>query len=129
MTANDYAVLLMVSVPLCGKVCVDLAALLAARKHNALANIFAMAGRQAATVARALSNLPPGADIDIKAMERVLINNASAAIGSEMSASLAVVKANDAQVASIVQGELDKLVVAPIPIVPQPAPVAPQPSR
>jgi hypothetical protein len=116
MTAADYIALLGIALPLAAKVAVDVAAYLAARKHTALAAIVGMAGRQAASAARTLSNLPTGTDA--KGVETALIANASAAIASEMAGSIAVTKASDAQVTTIVQGELDKLVVAPIAVLP-----------
>jgi hypothetical protein len=99
--------------PLQGKLT---AAYLAARKHTALANIVGMAGRQAASAARTLSNPPTGTDA--KGVETALIANARTAIVSEMAGSIAVSKASEAQVTTIVQGELDKLVVAPIAVLP-----------
>ncbi len=116
MTTTDYIMLAALALSLISKTGVELTAYLTERKHTALAKIAGMATRQAATVARALSTLPPGADL--KAAESVLLANARAAIMAEMADSVAVVKAGDAQVAKIVQGELDKLVVAPIAVVP-----------
>jgi hypothetical protein len=125
MTAADYIALLGIALPLAAKVAVDLAAFLEARKHTALARIVGMAGRQAATAARTLSNLPPG--IDSKGVESALVANARAAILSEMDSSVGIAKASDAQVTKIVQGELDKLVVAPIAVLPSVTPTAATP--
>lgn len=110
-TPADWIAILGLSLTIAAKVSVDVAAYLAARKHTALANIVGMAGRQAASAARTLANLPPGTDA--KGAEQALIADARAAIVSEMSSSMAVVRGNNEQVATIVQGELDKLVVAP----------------
>jgi hypothetical protein len=132
MTEADWIALLGVALPLAAKVAVDLAAYFAARKDTALANIVGMAGRQAASAARTLASLPAGTDA--KGAEQAMVASARAAIVSEMADSMAVVKGSDAQVTTIVQGELDKLVVAPIavlPVAPQPLPgslIQPSPS-
>ena len=116
MTATDYILLAALGLSLISKTGVELSAYLSERKHTALAKIVGMATRQAASVARALSTLPPGADL--KAAESVLLANARASIMAEMADSVAVVKAGDVQVTKLVQGELDKLVVAPVAVLP-----------
>jgi hypothetical protein len=116
MSPADWIFLLIVTLPLAGRFFVELAEFFAARKHRALAKIFNMAGRQAASAARALATLPPGSDI--KAAESALIANAREAIVAEMDRSMPIAKVNATQVATIVQGELDKLVVAPVAVLP-----------
>jgi hypothetical protein len=116
MSPADWIFLLIVTLPLAGRFFVELAEFFAARKHRALAKIFNMAGRQAASAARALANLPPGSDI--KAAESALIANAREAIVAEMDRAMPIAKVNATQVATIVQGELDKLVVAPVAVLP-----------
>jgi hypothetical protein len=116
MTPADWIAITVIGLPLVGKFFIDLAAYCAARKHTALAKVFDMAGRQAASAARALATLPPGSDI--KAAESALIANAREAIVAEMDRSMPIAKVNATQVATIVQGELDKLVVAPVAVLP-----------
>lgn len=118
MTPADTIALLGIALPLIAKVSVDFAAYLATRKHAALANIIGMAGRQAASAARTLANLPAGTDV--RETEQALIANARATIIAEMSGNVKITKGNEEQVATIVQGELDKLVVAPVAVLPAP---------
>jgi hypothetical protein len=127
MTPADYIALLGIALPLAAKVAVDIAAYLTANKHAALANIVGMAGRQAASAARVLAALPPGSDP--ATVERSLIANATDSVLAEMKDSVAKVAgaspgSAQAKIAGIVQGELDKLVVAPVAVLPL-APSAP----
>lgn len=127
MTPADWIALIGIALPLVAKVSVDVAAYLTARKHTALANIVGMAGRQAASAARTLSSLPAGTDT--KGVERALIASARDAIVAEMgNKSMPRAKVNDTQVANVVQGELDKIIVGPapvaVPVVVQPAAIA-----
>jgi translation initiation factor RLI1 len=116
MTTADYILLIALGLSLISKTGVELKSYLEERKHTALAKIVGMATRQAATVARALSTLPPTANA--KETEAVLLANARAAIMAEMADSVAVVNAGEKQVTKLVQGELDKLVVAPVAVLP-----------
>jgi len=116
MSTSDYIVLLTIALPLVGKLAIDVAAYFAERKRTALANIFGMVGRQAASAARALSTLPPGANF--KEAESIVLANARAAVVAEMDRAMPIASVTPNQVAKLVQGELDKLVVAPIAIVP-----------
>jgi hypothetical protein len=127
MTAADYIALLGIALPLFIKVAVDFQAYLVASKHTALANIVGMAERQAASAARVLAALPPGSDA--QTVERSLIANATDSVLAEMKDSVATVAgaspgSAQAKIAGIVQGELDKLVVAPVAVLPL-APSAP----
>jgi hypothetical protein len=116
MSPADWIFLLIVTLPLAGRFFVELAAFLTARKHTALAKICDMAGRQAASIARALASLPPGSDF--KAAEAALLANAKAVIVAEMDRSMPIAKVTHTKVEEIVQGELDKLVVAPVAVLP-----------
>jgi len=108
MTFADWIALFGIALPLAAKVAVDVAAYLNARKHNALANIVGMAGRQAATIARTLAALPP--NVEPRAAEQALLTTSAASIMTEMGASTTTVGADSAKVATLLQGELDKFI-------------------
>lgn len=116
MTTGDWFAAAGIVLPLVSKVALDFAAYLESRKRFALAAIVGMSARQAATTARALSNIPPGADA--ASYERALITSATDTIMTEMDKKAARISADAPQVQTIVQGELDKLIVAPVAIVP-----------
>jgi hypothetical protein len=113
MTPADYIALLGIALPLAAKVAVDIAAYLTSNKHAALANIVGMAGREAATIARTLASNPTEAAGGY--LERKLITDSVSAILTRMGDSAT---ADSDKVAGIVQGELDKLVVAPVAVLP-----------
>jgi hypothetical protein len=130
MTAADWVALLGIALPLCIKAFAEFQSWLVLRKHTALANIVGMAGRQAASAARVLAALPAG--VDAQTVERSLVRNATDTVLTEMKDSVAKVACQSpgsaqAKVQTIVQGELDKLVVAPIAVLPAPTPVIQRP--
>jgi hypothetical protein len=119
MSPADWIAIMLLALSIFAKISVDLAAYLTARKHTALANIVGMAGRQAASAARTLASLPAG--VDAKGVEQALVANARDAVVAEMGdLSMPRAKVNVAQVTNLVQGELDKLVVAPVAVLPVP---------
>jgi hypothetical protein len=89
-----------------------------------LDRIVGMAGRQAATIARTLSQLPPTANA--RTTEVSLVRTAASAILSEMGSSSSTVGADADKPAAIVQGELDKVSKPPV-VVAVAAPVSPVP--
>jgi hypothetical protein len=121
MTWDQWLAIAPFALGLLIKVGVDVQAYLIASKHTALANIVGMAERQAASAARVLAALPPNSDA--QTVERGLIANATDSVLTEMKDSVAKVAgaspgSAQAKVAGIVQGELDKLIVTPVAIVP-----------
>ncbi len=71
-----------------------------------------MAGRQAATAARTLANLPPGTNA--KDAETAVIASAKAAIVAEMGdKTMPRANVDATQVGNVVKGELDKIIAAP----------------
>jgi hypothetical protein len=124
MTWDQWLAIAPFALGLLIKVGVDVQAYLIASKHTALANIVGMAERQAASAARVLAALPPNSDA--QTVERSLIANATDSVLTEMKDSVAKVAgaspgSAQAKVAGIVQGELDKLIVAPAPVAIVPA--------
>lgn len=122
VTATDWIALLGIALPLCAKVAVDVAVYLAANRHAALANIVGMAGREAATIGRTLASLP--ANSTAKDTERALIAASTEAVMTRMGDSASTVGADSLKVSGIIQGELDKLLTAPIAVVGVSAPGA-----
>jgi hypothetical protein len=116
MTAADYIAIATIALPLCAKAFSDWQANAVANHNAFLARITGMASREAATIARTLTEATPGEDP--KKLERDLIAGSAANILTEMGTAGAQVNANADKVAGIVQGELDKL-VAPAVIVAQ----------
>jgi hypothetical protein len=114
MTLADWIALATVALPLIAKAISDWNANAVANHNALLARVTAMAGREAATIARTLAEAP--ANVSPKALESSLVANSAQAILTEMASSAAKIGAYTPQVSNIVQGELNKLVV--------PAPVA-----
>lgn len=116
MTAGDWVAALGLALPLIANAAFNGANYLESKKHYALAALIGMGGRQAASAARALKDIPPGAD-PVR-YEKALISSAASTIMNEMDKKAALVSADTPQVQTIVQGEMDKLIVAPVAIVP-----------
>lgn len=114
LTETDWLAVLTIAAPLFAKAVSDWQANAIANHNCGLARMIGMAGREAATIARALAALPAGANA--KTVEATLINESSAAILREMGASSLTVGADAAKLATIVQGELDKLVAPKLPV-------------
>lgn len=112
MSTTDWIALLGIALPLVGNLFVHTAAMLDARKHAGLARIVGMAGREAATAARVLANFGPTGDP--KKMERELIESATTKVMGRFGPEVALTDGDAAKVAGIVQGELDKWMVAPV---------------
>jgi Kef-type K+ transport system membrane component KefB len=116
MTFDMWIAVASVALPLIAKAASDWSANTTAGHNAALARIVGMAGRQAASAARVLATTKPGEDSG--KLERALIQTAAETVVAEMGGSMATVGATPGLVARIVQGELDKLVVAPIAVLP-----------
>jgi Kef-type K+ transport system membrane component KefB len=116
MTWDMWLAVASVALPLIAKAASDWSANTTAGHNAALARIVGMAGRQAASAARVLATTKPGTDA--KALERALIQTAAETVVSEMGGSMATLGATPGQVQRIVVGELDKLVVAPVAVLP-----------
>jgi hypothetical protein len=102
MSPADWIAIMLLALSIFAKISVDL-----------------MAERQAASAARTLASLPAG--VDTKGVEQALVANARDAVVAEMGdLSMPRAKVNVAQVTNLVQGELDKLVVAPVAVLPVP---------
>lgn len=113
MTLADWIGLATIALPLIAKAFSDWNAN-AVAKHNALlARITAMAGREAATIARTLAEAP--ANVSAKGLESSLVANSAQAILTEMGTSAAKIGAFTPQITNIVQGELNKRVTAMVP--------------
>lgn len=112
MTVGDYLAIATIAAPLCVKAFSDWQVNAAAKHNMALSRIAGMAARAASTIARTLATVPPGADP--RAIEAALVRSAAAGILTEMGASSATVGADGAKIATIVQGELDKVVAPPV---------------
>jgi hypothetical protein len=111
LSLADWIAIATVALPLIAKAFSDWSAN-ATLKHNAaLANITSMASRKAASIARELLSLPAGANPAAK--EQILITDASRAILTELASSSAITGADPNKLAAVVQGELDKVLVAP----------------
>ena len=121
LTFADWLAIATVAVPLIAKALSDWSTNAQVKHNAALSRITGMAARQAATIARSLASLPPGTDP--AGAERVLIADAASALVGEMGQSGAMIDADQTKLAGIVQGELNKLIVAPVPI--PAAPLAP----
>lgn len=121
LSPADWIAVASIALPLIAKTMTDVAAYLETRRHNALARIVGMAGREAAEIARTLATLPPnkpGAQI-----ESALITDAAGRVLNEMARSAQLTDATTTKVASIIQQEVSRLVVvSPDPALP-PAPV------
>jgi len=111
LTITDWLAVAAIALPLIAKAFSDWQANAVANHNAALARIVGMAGREAATIARSLATLPPGADA--KAVENRLISASATSILTEMGSSSATVGADAGKLAAIVQGELDRVVAAP----------------
>lgn len=109
MDIGDYIAIATIALPLIAKACSDWQANAVANHNAQLARIVGMAGRQAATVARTLTELRPG--VDAKAVEKTLVANSVRLIMTEMESSVAKVGGTPDVVTGIVQSELDKVVV------------------
>jgi hypothetical protein len=116
LTLADWLAVASIALPLIAKAFTDWQANAVANHNASLARIVGMAGRQAATIARELAALPPGADA--RTVESTLIRGASESILTEMGSSSKTVGADAAKVAGIVQGELNKVVTAPVVLPP-----------
>lgn len=114
MTVADYIAIATIAAPLVVKVLNDWSANAAAKHNMALSRIVGMAGREAATIARTLAQMPAGADP--KALEAALLQNSATAILTEMGASSATAGADAGRLINILQGELNK-VIAPAAVV------------
>lgn len=122
MTFPDWIAVATIALPLMAKAFSDWNANAAANHNLALARITGMAGRQAATIARALASMPP--NVDPKAAEEVLLTSAVQSIMTEMGSSSATVGADSAKLATLLQGEINKL-LAPAMIVAAPVKTIP----
>jgi hypothetical protein len=117
LTWDEWLAVATVATPLCVKAFADVQVWLVARKHSALAAIVGMAGRRAASMAWALSQMPAGST-DRAAMEKALVKSATDAILAEMDVKAAVLKTGAPQVQEIVQGELHKVLVSLVAVPP-----------
>lgn len=130
MSLQEWLAVLVVALPLFGKVLADISVNASTKHNDALARITGMASRSAAEIALALAALPPGTNP--AAEKTALIANARNRIMSEMQDSLKVTGAGDAQVTTILTGEVAKVLApAVMPILtidripPSPLPVGP----
>lgn len=119
LTITDWLAVASVAAPLCVKALSDWHANLSTRHNEALARIVGMASRQAATIGRTLASMPPGASA--ADVERTLVANAVVALNTEMAGSTTLVGAGQTALTGIIQGELDKLTVPAVAMVPMPA--------
>lgn len=112
MTLEQWIAVATIALPLVAKAASDYVANTHANHNAALVRVVGMAGRQAATMARTLADLPSGTSrVDV---ERALVKNGTDAILAEMAGSIATMKADPARVTAIQKAELDKWMVAPV---------------
>lgn len=126
LTLADWLAVAGVALPIAAKCLTGIAADLSARHNDALARITGMAGRQAAVIGRTIQELPPGTDA--ATVERDAIKASAQDILQEMGQSAQATGATADKIATIVQGELAKLVVhkpTPAPVAPAAAPASP----
>lgn len=108
MTFGDWLALAAIAAPLICKAMSDWNANAVANHNLRLARITGMAGREAATIARALAGLPPNASA--KDAEQALLSSSVESIMTEMGSSSTAIGADSTKVATILQGELDKFI-------------------
>lgn len=111
MLMSDWIMLATIALPLVVKAAADVQATLIARRQTAMANIVGMAGRLVAGNARALLAMPEGA-LNARGVERELVASSVQQLTAEMGKSIAIKGASVDHLTAIVQGELDKLIVA-----------------
>jgi hypothetical protein len=126
LSGTDWIAIATIALPLIAKVLSDISTNREVAHNAALARITGMAAREAATIARDLAALPAG--VEPEAAERVMISDAAKRVQSEMLKSGSVTGADAAKLGTIVQGELNKLVVNKL-VLASPATITPTPSK
>jgi hypothetical protein len=111
LSLPDWIAVVSIAAPLIAKAFSDWAANAVANHNAALARVVGMAGREAATIARTLAETPTTADV--KSLEKSLVHNSAVMILDEMGSSSQTIGADATKLTTIVQGEVNKLVVAP----------------
>jgi hypothetical protein len=114
LTISDWLAVATVALPLFIKALSDWQANAIANHNALLARVVGMASREAATIARALtqasaSATQAGTPLTATKLESTLIEASAANIMREMGDSTVAVGASPMKVASIVQGEVNKL--------------------
>jgi hypothetical protein len=110
LSVSDWVAVAAVALPLFIKALSDWQANAVANHNAALARIIGMAGREAATIARTLGSVQPGATASD--IERSMVQASTQAILNEMGTSANTVGADKdtGKIQSIVQGEVNKIV-------------------
>jgi hypothetical protein len=104
---GDVAICAAVALPMLGNWLTQISATANQKGHTALARVTGMASQEAASIARALSNLPANASPEL--VEMNLINASVDTIVSTIRPAVLAIGGNPQTVQKILQGELDKL--------------------